>query len=353
MEKVEFEYDPVRGEVFFRGAKSLLLQRNTYAFYHESIKKYMGPAVGTILYNASKRISKHKFFYQAARSKTSGKALLKKILDYMEVCALGKFDIIEFADDFAGIEVMNSCTAYGIKAEKPICSIMSGLLAGLFELITGRECYCEEVQCIAMGNKSCIFKIVVFEKKADPVRKGWPLVKSSKRNLKGELKRKPGSGELFFKGSSVMIVGRGEQAEFQREFESVVGPAYKTFMYEVVGKGTGKEGISQAQRFLIKALRFLSTRRIMEKLVQMAAERGMGVAELINLEKDGSLVVRVENSYNAEGYKKRNEPVCYVFSGVIAGGSGIVLGKKCDSVEKSCIAKGDPFCEFHISPKKK
>jgi predicted hydrocarbon binding protein len=39
--------------------------------------------------------------------------------------------------------------------------------------------------------------------------------------------------------------------------------------------------------------------------------------------------------------------------GALAGGAGIIYGKDIlDAVETKCLAKGDPYCEFLVKPRK-
>jgi len=65
---------------------------------------------------------------------------------------------------------------------------------------------------------------------------------------------------------------------------------------------------------------------------------------------DDSISVEIRNSpeaYNPE------YPSCFYIEGILEGASEHYFKEKMRAVEKKCISKGDPFCEFEIIKRKK
>ncbi len=64
--------------------------------------------------------------------------------------------------------------------------------------------------------------------------------------------------------------------------------------------------------------------------------------------KDGAMA-----SVYLRDYGKSKYPVCHVLRGAMAAGASAIHGKlDIDAVETKCLAKGDPYCEFLIKPRK-
>lgn len=354
MEKIKYWLDPKKGEVYYLGVNSVINQRTTHAYYLKAIEKFMGPGVKTILYNAGKRIGKLKFCEHVKQAKKKDSKLLEGALDYLSRCGYGRFRVIHFGDS-SGIEVFNSIGAAGIKSEKQACYITAGILAGLFELITGKECFCAEDTCIAKGDSSCTFKIMSSNKNASNPKKGWPVHKSFRGMKERDIDYDPEKGEVFMKGATCLVQTRGEQAEFQREFGSIVGPSYKVFMYDIVGRITAQEAVSQMQKIMIKIIGAFNKKILVNKLCDQLVDRGYGTVEVVSLdEKKKDAVIRIKNCYNAVGFTTHEkEAMCKVVIGTFAGGADIVFGERMECEETRCIAKGDPYCEFHPFPEKR
>ncbi len=68
------------------------------------------------------------------------------------------------------------------------------------------------------------------------------------------------------------------------------------------------------------------------------------------LEPDGSLTVRIHNSLESSYTSNAEEPVCHITRGFLKYMTEAFTGKKVAVQEVKCRAKGDPYCEFHITP---
>lgn len=70
----------------------------------------------------------------------------------------------------------------------------------------------------------------------------------------------------------------------------------------------------------------------------------------LNLKKTKG-VLRVWDLMDCLPFRDReNKPTSHYFRGIISGYISRVLGRRIVVLETKCIAKGDPYCEFKISP---
>jgi predicted hydrocarbon binding protein len=105
---------------------------------------------------------------------------------------------------------------------------------------------------------------------------------------------------------------------------------------------------------MVRVMRIISKRKIVEKLLENYGERGTGIFKLIDFdEKRMTARISVKNSHFAAGYQKSKEPVCYAMAGCLAGGGEIVFRKNMACRETKCAAMGEDHCEFEAFPEPK
>ena len=79
---------------------------------------------------------------------------------------------------------------------------------------------------------------------------------------------------------------------------------------------------------------------------------GLGNLEILDLNnKDKKAILRITNSTMAKMQLKRTKsktPVCTLTAGILAGIFSHIFGKNVDCKEKTCLAKGQEFCEFNV-----
>ncbi len=67
---------------------------------------------------------------------------------------------IEKVDDAKYLMTINDCfICTGVKTDHPVCHILEGTVTGACGILFKRKFECHEIQCKAMGEKSCIFNI--------------------------------------------------------------------------------------------------------------------------------------------------------------------------------------------------
>lgn len=93
----------------------------------------------------------------------SDEGAVKVIQDLFELYGLGKMKIVHLDNNLkkASIEVVDSTLAFARlkegKSKKPVCTVISGILAGIFSFLFKKDVDCIEKKCSAQGNSSCFF----------------------------------------------------------------------------------------------------------------------------------------------------------------------------------------------------
>jgi predicted hydrocarbon binding protein len=354
MKRIKLFCDRKTGEAYYHGENSTISQRNGQSISLKGAERFLGPGARIIVYRASKTVARKRLYEMTGALKGADSDVMKKALEYLSMCGFGLFEIKNFGKETM-IELRNSSNALKHRSDRPVCYITAGYLAGIMELITGRECICIEERCIAKGDRVCTFRIKVLHSKAESVKGWWKSKKPPGGVEETFVDYDEKNGEVLLKGITSSIVNaRPELSELQKEFERIIGPANKTIRYNT-GRGTTTEAVGQIQGFIIKVMRIFSRKKIIKKLLEQFPERGYGVAELLDFdEKRMTARIAVRNSYNAMGYGKTKEPVCHAVAGIFAGGGNVVFGiSNMECRETKCIAKGDPHCEFYVYPERR
>lgn len=350
MEKIKLFYDRKTGAAYCMGEAVLVLNRINPSSCLMGVESYMGRGANAVLYNSSKNIAK-KRFYKMVKNPNDGEKAMREILDRMSLCGYGLFRIKGFGDESL-IEVRNSFNALKYKSDRPRCCMMAGMLAGVSELITGKESICIEEKCVSKGDRICVFRVTKLPSGEDakPVKDWWkgrnPPEGAEELFLDYDEKK----GEVFFKGmTSSIVFSVEERSELQKDLEMMMGPASKTIMYESVGRISTKEAITRMQKISASIFRFVSKRKIAERLLENYSQRGSGIMEIAEFdEKNVSGRIIVRNSHFARSYKKSKEPVCHAMAGTFAAGGDIIFGTRIECKETKCLTMGHPYCEFKL-----
>lgn len=125
--------------IFFNALKNDLPEES----YYKSIKT-AGKEVGENFMKALEKVLGHKPTHT-------------ECFDYDSSAGMGRF---EMTDEKDAIIVENSFTAYKIESDKPVCCFLEGYFEGILPKILGKtNIIVTETNCIAKGDKNCIFKI--------------------------------------------------------------------------------------------------------------------------------------------------------------------------------------------------
>ena len=74
-------------------------------------------------------------------------AIVKRILDFLEYCKVGKLTFNET------IKIVENCESFIIQSKEPSCHFTTGFLNGFFSAVKNQ--HVKETKCIAMGDPYC------------------------------------------------------------------------------------------------------------------------------------------------------------------------------------------------------
>ena len=132
-----------------------------------------------------------------------------------------------------------------------------------------------------------------------------------------------------------------------------LGSAAETIQY-YVGFEAGLE-FGRSHKKLGEALGIKSPSDIFSKIsAPLFVSVGFGVMKVLKISENPPYAyLRVHRCFECECCPKRSdEPYSHLVRGMIAGAFTSVSGMEMFAKEIKCIAKGDPYCEFEITPKK-
>lgn len=92
--------------------------------------------------------------------------MIKTLQEIFDIYGFGKMEIIELDNKKANaiVRITDSTMAREYlktkaKSKTPVCTITSGVLAGMFEYILGKDVDCIEEKCVAKGDDFCEFEL--------------------------------------------------------------------------------------------------------------------------------------------------------------------------------------------------
>ena len=165
------------GEISLSGQRHVLINANSFKAYRDAISEIIGHGADAVLYLAGKRhtekfirnvIEKSPFARLVSKSGWGRNKIAEKVVLILDDYGYGKTGIEKMDLNKESIVTLrNSCIAtnYTKKQKRPVCSYISGLLAGGTQAITGKACEVVETHCIAKGDKHCRFSIKVEKTK--------------------------------------------------------------------------------------------------------------------------------------------------------------------------------------------
>jgi len=144
--------------------------------------------------------------------------------------------------------------------------------------------------------------------------------------------RKPG-----YKG---LIVGMREQ----------FGAAGEAFLYHC-GYDAGIRYAKSHQELAAK-LGITDPIQILHKIsMPLYASMGLGKSEIVEVKaKPFQAIIRIYENFECELGVGAKKPYSNFIRGIFAGLLAHLFSRRMEAVETRCIAKGDPYCEFKITP---
>jgi predicted hydrocarbon binding protein len=155
-------YDPASGALTYRDVRYLLIRPETIVGFQKTIEKHSRTGAQDALFQGGYgggylSAKKYKEMQNLSDSET-----ISFMMTMGAEIGWGNFQLIEY--DFENrklqIRVENSAfaEAYG-DATEGVCHLISGVLSGLATVLFARNCIAFEIECLAKGDKHCVFHI--------------------------------------------------------------------------------------------------------------------------------------------------------------------------------------------------
>jgi predicted hydrocarbon binding protein len=159
------------------------------------------------------------------------------------------------------------------------------------------------------------------------------------------------SGVLSYSGARVVLAHDGYMADLQKRLESIDAALAHRIMYEN-GEQTAARAVSETERLLLPLVKAINKRKVVEKMLLLALDRGYGLFRLGTFDyTTGKGMIMVGNSPVARNYGATDEAVCFTIAGIIAGAAHIVWSRPFKCIETKCAAHlGGEYCEFKLFP---
>ncbi len=269
--------------------------------------------------------------------RTNSKTTLYDLTKLFNSLGMGTLKI-EKLDLEKGVAIIHGNDLFHWKAAvRPIHAELSGIFAGVNEMITGEPWEFIETRCKATGDDFCEFL-------GGPLRELAPIsqdIMSIKKDL--EITRE---GELILRGTRILLMPRGTLIHIVEAVE------------DITNRETAKEILYHAgEKMAMQFCNVLSSKynlqgiAILRAYAQIISTRGWGVVEIqdIDIEK-GMMRALVKQSLIGSGKHLRPESQDYIPAGVFAGIMEYITKMKLSCEEIKCVAKGDNVCEFVVKP---
>jgi predicted hydrocarbon binding protein len=173
------KFDKKKGEIILSGQRHALHTVNAFRAYRDGIARIIGEGgADAVLYLAGREHTERFVKGLLKKSMMAGmvskfgwgqKKIMQKLVDVLRQYGFGSTSIEKI--DLKGESFLvldNSCIAtnYTRRQKKPVCSYLSGLIAGAMNAVTGKSWEVTETHCWAKGNRHCRFMIRLEKKQS-------------------------------------------------------------------------------------------------------------------------------------------------------------------------------------------
>jgi predicted hydrocarbon binding protein len=155
-------YDPASGALKYKDVRYLLIRPETIVGFQKTIEKHSRKGAQEALFQGGYQgghlsAKKYKEMQNLSDSET-----ISFMMTMGAEIGWGNFQLIEYDFEIRKLQirVKNSAfaEAYGDSAEV-VCHLISGVLSGLATVLFARNCIGSEIECLAKGDKHCVFHI--------------------------------------------------------------------------------------------------------------------------------------------------------------------------------------------------
>ncbi|MCK5417788.1 MAG: hypothetical protein KAI93_04760 [Desulfobacterales bacterium] len=158
----ELKYDSASGALKYKNVRYLLIRPETIVGFQKAIEQHSPVAARDAFFQGGYRGG----YLSAKQYREMQNLSDSETIEFM--MAMGaeigwghfKSDEYDFAKKKLQISVENSAfaEAYG-DSDEGVCHLISGVLSGLATVLFARNCIASETECLAKGDKHCVFHI--------------------------------------------------------------------------------------------------------------------------------------------------------------------------------------------------
>ncbi|NHJ47139.1 MAG: hypothetical protein FK733_05055 [Asgard group archaeon] len=277
-------------------------------------------------------------------------------------------EIIELKSNRAILRLHGLASACGAPyVGEPLCHFSAGEMAGLIQVLTGRNTYVQEIKCLGLGDEFCEFEIKVSDKavtqeESEDEDEAY-IIEDRNQHFQGILHDiSTRLHDSFINPKDVFNRGNiGNEVHFTKLQQAIVNlkmtdPFSGALLYAAgMQLGIFGPGKDILQRYLedenfswpltLDQALFIMNKFFHFGMIQAAKER----ADVKIIEEDGIQKIRVFECAMSSGAKDSGTTFCDFMAGYIAGRIQILTNKDCIVNETKCHGLGDKFCEFEIS----
>jgi predicted hydrocarbon binding protein len=163
----KINYKPENGELVLNKQRLVFLSARMLPSIHIAILKTIGEIANVEIYKSCEKSAKnyYKNWVKFLPKEMTKKEIIQNFLKYLEFWGIGTVDIIslEVEKEIKSlIRIYNCCfSEYYEKANKPICYITAGMIAGLFSAVLNKKVSVKERKCKAIGDNFCEFEVSI------------------------------------------------------------------------------------------------------------------------------------------------------------------------------------------------
>jgi predicted hydrocarbon binding protein len=104
---------------------------------------------------------------------------LHRIFDEIRANGIAIPEVMSKTDSRFTVRLYENVTSAGVRpGGRPVCHYQSGMLAGIFEILTGRRVLATEAHCWGMGDRFCEFHLDVDAARGKPLEVPAPILSS-------------------------------------------------------------------------------------------------------------------------------------------------------------------------------
>lgn len=161
----KINYKPETGELILNKQRLIFLSARMLSSIHMAILKTIGEIANVEIYKSCEKSANnyYKNWLKFLSKELTKKEIIENFLKYLEYWGFGRLDIIslEVEKEIKSLIRIYGCSfsQYYEKANKPVCYMTAGIIAGLFSAVLNKKVSVNERKCTAIGDNFCEFEV--------------------------------------------------------------------------------------------------------------------------------------------------------------------------------------------------